>query len=222
MKLSKETLAIFKNFADINSNIVLKEGNRLLTISNGNTIVGEAAIVEEFPQEFGIYDLNEFLGALSLFEDPEIEFSNKYLNITDGNNSIIYYGADTSVLKTTNGAKSFPEPEAQFNLSVNALNQIKRVAAILKSEDFYIYGDGNQIVIGVGDKSNPTANTFKSVVGTTDKHFKINVKVSNLVIMPGNYVVDISSKKILQLRSNDANLKYLIVAELDSKFDNLA
>ena len=32
MKLSKETVALFKNFAGINSNLLLKSGNKLATI----------------------------------------------------------------------------------------------------------------------------------------------------------------------------------------------
>ena len=74
MKLSKETVGLFKNFAGINSNLLLKSGNKLSTISAQKNVMADSTVTETFP-DFGIYDLNEFLGAMSLFEDPELEFS---------------------------------------------------------------------------------------------------------------------------------------------------
>ena len=73
MKLSNKTLDVLKNFSNINQNILIEEGNVLRTISTMKNILGRATIVENFPKEFGIYDLNEFLGVLSLTKDSEIE-----------------------------------------------------------------------------------------------------------------------------------------------------
>ena len=69
MKLSKETVGLIKNFAGINSNLLLKSGNKLATISAQKNVMADAVVTETFP-DFGIYDLNEFLGALSLLESP--------------------------------------------------------------------------------------------------------------------------------------------------------
>ena len=46
-------------------------------------ILGEAGITETFPRDFGIYDLNEFLGVLSLVKDAEVNFDDSHL-IVDG------------------------------------------------------------------------------------------------------------------------------------------
>ena len=81
MKLSKETLSLVKNFSGISSNLLLKQGNTLNTISAQKNVMASTTVSESFPQEFGIYDLNEFLGALTLFEDPELDFRDKYVNI---------------------------------------------------------------------------------------------------------------------------------------------
>ena len=85
MKLSNKTLEVLKNFSNINQNILIEEGNVLRTISTMKNILGRATIEESFPKEFGIYDLNEFLGVLSLTKDSEIELDNEsYLTINSG------------------------------------------------------------------------------------------------------------------------------------------
>ena len=66
MKLSNETVTVLKNFSTINQNLVIKAGNKLSTMSAMKNIVASADVKEDFPQDFAIYDLNEFLAALSL------------------------------------------------------------------------------------------------------------------------------------------------------------
>ena len=58
MKLSKNTIEVLKNFATINTNILVREGSTLSTISTGKNIFARADIEESFPQEFAVYDLN--------------------------------------------------------------------------------------------------------------------------------------------------------------------
>ena len=74
MKLSDKTLVILKNFAGINNSILVKRGDNLRTISLAKNILAEANIKEEFPRDFAIYDLNQFLNGLGLHQDPELDF----------------------------------------------------------------------------------------------------------------------------------------------------
>ena len=67
MKLSNHTTSVLKNFATINQNLVIKEGNTITTMSAMKNIIAKAEVEETFPQEIAIYDLNEFLAAMSLF-----------------------------------------------------------------------------------------------------------------------------------------------------------
>ena len=57
MKLSKQTVELFKNFSTINSNLLLKPGNKIGTISSQKNIMASNTIGETIPNEFGIYDL---------------------------------------------------------------------------------------------------------------------------------------------------------------------
>ena len=83
MKLSEQTVSILKNFSTINQNLVIKEGSEIATMSAMKNIVAKATVEENFPVEFAIYDLNEFLSALSLFENPDLDFQENYVLITE-------------------------------------------------------------------------------------------------------------------------------------------
>ena len=99
MKLSDNTLTILKNFAGINNSILVKEGNRLRTISVAKNILAEADIKEEFPRDFAIYDLNQFLNGLSLHQDPDLDFKEEsYLSIKEGKRRVKYFYADPNVI----------------------------------------------------------------------------------------------------------------------------
>jgi len=217
MKLSKETTALIKNFASINSNLLLKSGNKLATISAQKNVMADATVSETFP-DFGIYDLNEFLGAMSLFEDPELDFSEKYVTIKQGSMSIKYFAADASVLTAPQKSITFPEAEIEFSMTAAMLNMIHRTASVLRAADVSIVGDGSTITAVVGDKKNATGNSFSEPVGTTDKTFKVNLKVENLKMIPGDYAVSISSKKISRFKGN-GDLVYYVAVEADSSFE---
>lgn len=219
MKLSKETHAILKNFGTINPNLILKPGSELSTITVGKNIIAKATVKETFPLEFGIYDVNEFLGALSLFTDPELNFNEKFVTIKENNNGVKYFAASQSVLTSVPNIKPFPEPDITFTLGSANLSQILRVASILRVPDFSIVGNGTNINILVGDKSNPSGNTYESVIGDTDKTFKVNYKVENLKMINDDYEVCIGAKKISRFTSKSQDLMYYVAIELDSTFE---
>lgn len=217
MKLSKETVGLIKNFAGINSNLLLKSGNKLATISAQKNVMADAVVTETFP-DFGIYDLNEFLGAMSLFEDPELTFNDKWVTIEQGGNSIKYFAAEASVLTAPQKAITFPDPEIEFNMSANMLSMIQRTASVLRASDVSIVGDGSTMTVVVGDKKNATGNSYNSTVGSSDKKFKVNLKVENLKMIPGDYAVSVSSKKISRFKGA-GDLVYYVAVEADSTFE---
>ena len=219
MKLSRDLLAVFKNFSTINPNLTIKPGNKITTISAGKNIIAEATVDASFPEEFGIYDLNEFLGVVSLFESPDLSFTSKDVTIREGGKSVRYFASSPSVLTSVPSVKQFPMPDVEFELSGAMIGQIQRVASILKAGDFSFVGDGQTVVVTVGDKSNPTANTFRADIGTTDKTFKINFKVENLKLMTADYAVAIGAKKIGRFQCTTQPLMYYIAVEMDSEFD---
>lgn len=218
MKLSKETVELFKNFSGINTNLLLKQGNKVATIAAQKNVMADTTVNETFPADFGIYDLGEFLGALSVFEDPDLYFSDKFVTIKQGNMSIKYFAASPEAITAPTKSITFPEAEINFALSAKQLDMIRRTASVLSTDDLSIVGNGTTITAVVGDKKNASGNCFSEIVGSTDKSFKVNLKVENLKMLPGDYSVSISSKKISRFKGA-GDLVYYVAVEADSTFE---
>lgn len=220
MNLSKETLTLIRNFAGINGSIMLKQGNVLSTISEGKNVMASTSITESFPSDFGIYDLGEFLGAVSIFQNTTLDFNDKYVNISDGGKSKIkYFAAGEGIVKSAPVTIKFPTPDVEFNLSSEALNMIMKTSSALKAGDVSIAGDGTTLKVIVSDKKNATSNAYEVDIGETDETFKANIKVENLKMMPGDYTVAISNKKISRFKSTTTDLTYYVAIEADSEFN---
>jgi ribosomal protein L28 len=160
-----------------------------------------------------------FLGAMSLFDDPELEFQDKYVSIKQGNMNIKFFAADPSVLVAPQKAITFPDAEINFNMSSAMLDMIKKTSSVLRAADVSIVGDGSKITAVVGDKKNATGNSYSEAIGDTDKTFKVNLKVENLKMLPGDYQVSISSKKISRFKAPNTDLVYYVAVEADSTFE---
>ena len=219
MKLSKETLAIIKNYASINSNLLIKPGNKLSTIAVGSTILSTSTVTDNFDKEFPIYDVNEFLSALSLFEDPDLEFSDKYVTISQGKGSIKYFAAAMEAMVVPKKEIVFPEAEINFTLDAQTYSMILKTAPLLKTSNVSFVGNGSTTSLVVVDKKNATGNAYTYEIGTTTLNFKVNLLIDNIKLMPGDYDVSISSKKISRFKSKTSDLVYYVAVEADSTFD---
>ena len=220
MKLSEKTLNILKNFSSINQSILVKQGNQLRTISVAKNILAEAEIKEEFPRDFAIYDLNQFLNGLSLHQDPEMDFSpESYLSIREGKRRVKYFYADPNVIiSPPEKAIQLPSKDVCFQLDSVTLEKLLKAAAVYQLPDLCAVGEAGVIKLVVRDKKNDTSNEFAIVVGETDKDFTFNFKVENIKIIPGAYEVIVSSKFLSEFTNSNHDLKYYIALEPDSTF----
>ena len=220
MKLSDKTLSVLKNFSGINQSILFKEGNKLRTISVMKNILAEATITEEFPRDFGIYDLNQFLNGLGLHKAPELDFVNDgYVVIREGKMRSKYFFADPSVIVTPpDKAINLPSEDVCFELSTEQMDKLLKAAAVYQLPDLSAVGEAGVIRLVVRDKKNDTSNEYSIVVGETDKEFTFNFKVENIKIIPGAYDVVVSSKLLSQFTNSKYNLCYYIALEPDSTF----
>jgi len=220
MKLSDNTLTILKNFASINNSILVKEGNRLRTISVAKNILAEADIKEEFPRDFAVYDLNQFLNGLSLHQDPDLDFTEaSYLSIKEGKRRVKYFYADPNVIISPPEKDiNLPSEDVSFQLDSGSLEKLIKAAQVYQLPDLSAVGEAGVIKLVVRDKKNDTSNEYAIVVGETDKEFTFNFKVENIRIIPGAYDVVISSKLLSEFTNTKYNLKYYIALEPDSTF----
>lgn len=216
MKLSKNTVNILRNLASINTNLLITPGNKLMTVAANKTAFAAVEVEESFDTTFGIYDLNELLGVLSIFTDPELTFTEKSLTISEGKNRIRYMPADAEVLIFPKKEPKFSDtPDAQFDLTGQHLNQIIKAASVLKVPVVTFKGDSEKIVALVHDKTNPNSNQFViDVEADTSETFDMHVKVDSLKMLPENYKVLISFSKILKFVGDKKT--YLVTCETDS------
>jgi len=221
MKLSDNTLNVLKNFAGINNSILVKEGNKLRTISVAKNILAEADIPEEFPRDVAIYDLNQFLNGLSLHTDPDLDFTpDSYITIKEGKRRVKYFYADPQVIVAPPEKEiTLPSQDVCFQLDSMALDKLLKAAAVYQLPDLSAVGEAGVVKLVVRDKKNDTSNEFAVVVGETDKNFTFNFKVENIKIIPGAYDVVISSKLLSRFVNNKLNLTYYIALEPDSTFE---
>tara|TARA_E500000305_G_C3931088_1_gene192783 strand:- start:48 stop:734 length:687 start_codon:yes stop_codon:yes gene_type:complete len=220
MKLSDNALAILKNFAGINNSILVKQGNKLRTISVAKNILAEAEIKEDFPRDFAIYDLNQFLNGLSLHQDPDLDFNqDSYLSIKEGKRRVKYFFADPNVIISPPDKEiNLPSEDVCFQLDSVTLEKLTKAAAVYQLPDMSAIGKNGMIKLVVRDKKNDTSNEYAIVVGESSDEFEFNFKVENIKIIPGAYDVVVSSKLLSQFTNTQHNLKYYIALEPDSTF----
>ena len=219
MKLSNNTTNILKNFSQINQSILIKQGNKLKTISVMKNILAEAEIEEDFEADFAIYDLNQFLSGLSLYDSPDLEFGDSYLTIRDGRRRAKYFFADPSVIVSPPEKEiSLPSKDVCFTVATQQLDKLLKAAAIYQVPDLSAIGRNGKIELVVRDKKNDTSHEFSEEVGETDQEFSFNFKVENIKIIPGTYDVVISSKLLSEFTNKNTDLKYYIALEPDSTF----
>ena len=221
MNLTSDTVAILKNFSDINQNILVKPGNKLQTISTLKNILAEADVTEKFEQEFAIYDLPEFLRAVDLFDKSELNFNGgQSLAIKDANGkqSIKYFFADKSVVVAPTKMINMPDKYVTFSLKKDVFEKLMKGVTTLNLPDISVCGDGKEIKLVATDKKTPSSNDYSLVIGETDKTFTAYFKTENFKMIRDDYDVAISSQKISHFINRNKPIQYWVAIEPDSEF----
>ena len=217
MNLSNDTKEVLKNFSSINQNLMVNGGNVIGTMSAMKNIVAKATIPDTFQNEFAIYDLNEFLSALSLFKKPSLNFSEKSVKLDEegGGSSLNYFFSDPSIVTSPKTDITMPSVDAEFTFTQDTFNQIMKASAVLGTPDVEVKGTiGGDINLVVTDRKNDTSNDFSMKVGenssSTFSHF---FKVENLKLLNGDYKVQVSNKGISHFKNVSKDIEYFIALE---------
>jgi hypothetical protein len=238
LSISEETLSILNNLSTINQGIVIKKGSEFSTISEGKNILARASVDEKFPCDFAIYQLNEFLSAVSLLEDPQFKFNESSVKINAGNArySVRYgYTDPTLVTQPPNGGKvDFPdEGDVEFEIKKDDLKTLLKASGAMHLPHICVQTTDNRhdksgLILAVTDKENPKAsNAFELELDEKDVSFSkefceatdlfenygMTFKVENIILFPGDYDVKISNKGIGHFVNKDVDVEYWISAE---------
>ena len=228
MNLNNETVSVLKNFSTINQNLVIKSGSNISTMSAMKNIIASAKVKENFPVDFAIYDLNEFLAALSLFEKPDLDFHDDFVVITENGSKgkfLKYWYSDPSVVTSPTKEITMPECEVSFNLENNMLVNVQKAAAVIGAPDMALEAMSvGKALLKVTDKKNSTANDYAVGVDVNNEYgkdlpYKFWFKVENLKLLSGSYNVAVSSKNISHFVNSNVDINYWIALEPESKYD---
>lgn len=218
MQLSKRTLAILKGYSSINASIVVNKGKKLSTMAIPRNILAEADIEEDFPQEFAIYNLNEFLAAVSLFNDPELEFAEKWVNIREKGSKKggikYFYSNKALIVHPTKPLKNIEEFAVEFTLTEDTLARLTKAADVLGVKDVTIVADEEGISLVVQDRKNDSSNDFEIQVSDKPaKEFRAYLKRDNLKMISGTYQVRVAERGIAIFTREDGSMRYAIALE---------
>ena len=215
MKLSDKTLSILKNFSSINQSMLFRKGNKLRSISVMKNILVEANIEEDFPKDFGIYDLNQFLNGIGLYQDPELDFDNDgYVMIREGKSRSKYFFADPNVIVTPpDKSIELPSQDICFVLDTKELDKLLKASAVYQLSDLSVIGENGVVKLVVRDKKSDTSNEFSVIVGESSENFIFNFKVENIKILPGTYDVVISKQLFSRFVNKNFDVTYFIALE---------
>ena len=217
MQLSNDTKDVLKNFSTINQNLLVKSGNAINTMSAMKNIVARATIPDTFNNEFAIYDLNEFLSALSLFKSPTLDFGEQSVKLKEegGGSSVNYFFSDPSVVTSPKTEIQMPSVDVEFTFTQDTFNQILKASAVLGVPDVVLTGTtGGDINLTVTDRKNETSNDFSIKVGeNSSSDFTYFFKVENLKLLSGDYKVQVSEKGISHFANVTKPIEYFIALE---------
>jgi hypothetical protein len=214
MKFSERTLTILKSFATINKSIQLKKGNVLKTITPERTLMANATIPDEIPSDACIYDLSRFLSILSLYNDPEVEFHDKYFIISEGKRRTKYLFADISMIHAAPEKDvQIPSRDVEVDVSLDDLQSVLKAAGVLQFSQVAFIGVDGKCYLKAIDSTNEATDDYGVEIGETADEFKVIIKKDNLKLLPQDYRVTLSSKGISEFKGE--NVTYFVA--IDSK-----
>ena len=216
MNISKPTLEVLKNFATINTNILVREGNTLATISNGKNIFSRATVTESFDKEFAIYDLNSLLGLLTFTENRDLDLGDESLIINNGGAEFEYFYADPSIIVAAPDKTIEVDNFYEFKMTKDEVTNVTRAASVISAPVLSVVGKDGKVTLSVGDPSTPRSNTFRQVIGETDKEFDCRLAVENFKVIADTYKVVLSQKKFMFLENESGTMKYWLALEPNS------
>jgi len=221
MNISENTMQILKNYGTINPNFIARKGNTITTVSEAKNILSSCNIEEQFEQDMGIYDLNEFLNVLSLVDQPKLDMEEKWCTVKDatGRSKVKYFFTDSEMLtapteKMIENASNMTDFAATFDLDNETLSKVKRAAGALGHSSMKIEWINDSIQLTVFDTENPTSNSFTiEVPGSAESNGNWVININNLKIVPGDYEVKVSNKNISNFIHKEKPIQYWIALE---------
>lgn len=227
MRISKDTITLLKNFSSINNSLYIKSGNHLWTAAQDGTLLASAQVAEEFPVDFGIYDLGRFLSLVTFFENPEFEFYDDHVVVKSGKSRTKYRFADANIISHRNDydkaekfikntkASSMEFP-VSFTLSDEALQDFLKKASVLKLADIVFTTENGKVVLQAHDQKNDLSDKHVVELDDSVQHsFSAFLSADKLKMLPGDYQIGVG-ESVLHFVNTKHAIEYWVAPDADS------
>ena len=221
MNISKDTLNILQNFSEINPSLVFNEGSEVKTMSPLKNILAKSKVTESFPKTFGIYDLTTFVGNIQDMGSPDFDFNDNYVCLKSNEDKLKYFYCDTSIIAYPEKDIVLKDINIEFSVSKAEFDKVIKYARSNGLSDFMIKGcsKSGKIIVSVFNKSSDTSTDFSTVIGATDKNFKLFLKTETIKLLSGDYDVKVSSEGVIYFKNQTIELEYWVALEPDSSYE---
>jgi hypothetical protein len=216
MKLSDNTLSVLKNFASINSGVVLKPGTVQKTISPEKSILVEATIEDDIPVEVGIYDLNQFLSVITSLKGAELTFNKDQIVVTDDTGFYVTYRGCSSNLIITPPEKELvlKDITTKFSLANATSQKLIKVATMINLPNLSVIGKDGSLLLKIHERANDTSNDGVQKIGEyAGKDFIATFKTENLKLLADDYNVEVQAGAFAKFINQNNTLTYSIALE---------
>lgn len=215
MKLSDNALTVLKNFASINSGVVLNPGKVQKTISPEKSILVEVTLEDDVPSKFGIYDLNQFLGNVTTLRNPELTFLNEYVTLNDGELAFNYFACSPNLIITPPDKELVLKTvDVKFSLPNATFQKLLKMATMNSLPNLSVEGKDGSLNLLIHERSNDTSNRGAIKIGDyAGNDFIATFKTDNLKLVPDDYDVEVQNGAFAKFVNKAGNLKYWIALE---------
>lgn len=208
MKISQNTLRILKSFAAINNSIVFHPGSFIEVADkneSGPVVLAQAKVEEVFPEKFAIYDLISFINCVSLMEEPEFEFTERYILIQSDKSQIKYVCCDPRMVHPDK--LKFPskkiKPVLKFDLSEQNLTRLLKTSSVISLPDIILCVEGSEVILRLADIKDSSYHSYELKIDENVElnlpddisEMKITIKRENLKVINKNYLVEVYYSK---------------------------
>lgn len=215
MKLSENTLAVLKNFASINSGVVLNKGKVQKTISPEKSILVEAILEDDIPSKFGIYDLNQFLGNVTTLKSPDLKFTDESVTLDDGDLDLTYHACSPNlIINPPDKELVLKTVDVSFALPNATLSKLLKVATMNGLPNLTVVGKDGELRLKIHEKANDTSNHGSVKIGDyAGQDFTATFKTENLKLLPDDYNVEVQKNAFAKFVNVNKTLTYFIALE---------
>lgn len=215
MKLSEATLNVLKNFSSINSGLVLQKGNVQKTISPEKTILAEVELEDAIPEQFGIYDLNTFLGNVTTLNNPELEFTSDSVIMSDSDIRMNFYScAANLIVSPPDKELVMKQIDVSFTLTHAVLTKLLRLSSMNSLPNLSVIGKNGEIRLQTHERANDTSNFASIKINDyTGEDFSVSFKTENIKLLADDYDVEIMIGGFAKFTAKNKKIKYWIAVE---------